>query len=431
MQHSSTASLWAGVSLPDPTQKKPVQPARNPASSVLRSDVPLDFVVAKQKQTTLEFGAFRSPELALWSDQSRTKIMSQAADLGTLPIPRAFESWLEFKSERNRASTINCYRDYILRLNTFFAKINEGRKEPLTLADVHIGHIEQYQRVNRQGYHAASINHDINALSQVMRRAGLWTPIHEHYRPLPLPETDPPKVMSEAEEDRFFEFAARKDNEESWLAYWVASLTNNSTASGKELRMLQLGSIDLEGDPFPYFQVPKNMKNPNRPRRIPLNERGVEIMGRILKRADKMGSSRPEHYLFPLRIKRNLFDPTKPASESWIRYRWKLLVDNARNTCAECDQEKSGCGCLKFKPILTFQLKPHNLRHQSITKMLDSGAPIEVVRQIAGHGVDSIVTRQYHHGRMEVMARALGAIDPDRKKPQPDFPQKRGKGVTA
>jgi len=211
----------------------------------------------------------------------------------------------------------------------------------------------------------------------------------------------------------------------------VASLTNNSTASGKELRMLQIGYIDLEGDPYPYFQVPKNMKNQNRPRRIPLNERGVEIMSRILKRAKKLGSHNPEHYVFPLRIKRNLFDPTKPASESWIRYRWSLLVSAARNTCTDCDREKALCVCPRFKPILTFKLKPHNMRHQSITKLLDSGAPIEVVRQIAGHGVDSVVTRQYHHGRMEVMNRALSGIDPDRKKPQPDFPQKKKNGASA
>lgn len=329
--------------------------------------------------------------------------MGHAADLSDMQFSEASKLWLEQKRIYNRESTILCYEDYLVRINKFFG--------PLVLQEIHIGHLQEYQRIYRKSYHPASVNHDINTVSQVLRKAGLWAAMAEHYRPLPLPEVDPPKVMSETEEDRFFEFASK--NPEWWLAYWVASLTNNSTASGKELRMLQLQSIDMEANP-PYFKVPKNMKNPNRPRNIPLNERGATIMGRLLDRARSLGSTRPEHHLFPLRIKRNLFDPTRPASESWIRFRWKLLVDAAMEA-----------------KIISFRITPHNLRHQAITKLLDNGVPIETVRQIAGHGVDSIVTRHYHHGRMEVMARALNTIDPGSKRPVPAFPQKKGKGVTA
>ena len=334
--------------------------------------------------------------------------MGNAADLSGMQFSEASKSWLEQKRIYNRESTILCYEDYLARLDRFFSSDEMKDKK---LKDIHIGHIQEYQRIYRKHYHPASVNHDINTLSQILRKAGLWAVIAEHYRPLPLPEVDPPKVMSETEEDRFFEFASK--NPEWWLAYWVASLTNNSTASGKELRMLQLSAIDMEADP-PFFKVPKNMKNPNRPRNIPLNERGATIMGRLIDRANKLGSTRPEHYLFPLRIKRNFFDPNRPASESWIRFRWKLLVDAAMEA-----------------RIISFRVTPHNLRHQAITKLLDYGVPIETVRQIAGHGVDSIVTRHYHHGRMEVMARALSVIDPDRKKPQPVFPHKKGRTVIA
>jgi len=346
--------------------------------------------------------------------------MLEGARLSDMSFAEASKIWLEHKRIYNRESTILCYSDYIARLEKSFG--------PIPLKDIHIGHIQEYQRVYRKHYHPASVNHDINTLSQILRKAGLWAAIAEHYRPLPLPEVDPPKVMSETEEDRFFEFAAK--NPEWWLAYWVASLTNNSTASGKELRMLQLGSIDMDSEP-PSFRVPKNMKNPNRPRDIPLNERGAAIMEQLINRAKSLGSTRQDHYLFPLRIKRNLFDPTRPASESWIKYRWKLLVDAARRTCMHCAKGRQECQCQTFSPILTFKLKPHNLRHQIITKLLEGGTPIETVRHIAGHGVDSVATRIYSHGRMAVMARALETININRKKPQPDFPQKKGKGVSA
>lgn len=372
------------------------------------------------EQKEIEFGAFRSfPDSA---EDARNRTMSLADDLSNSPFSEAADRWIEIKLLHNRESTVDCYRDYLVPLRKFFDPLG------LTLRQIHIGHIEEYQRVHRKKYHPASVNHHINTLSQIMRKAGLWGAIEEHYHALPLPEQDPPKVLSEYEETRFFEFAA--SNKDWQLAYNVASLTNNSTASGKELRMLKLEAIHLDTDP-PYFHVPKNMKTAHRQRNIPLNERGAEMMRRCMTEAAKRGSTRPEHYLFPFRVKRNLFDPTRPASESWLRYRWKLLVDAAMRTCIHCFDKQNACQCDKFRPVLPFRLKPHNMRHQCITRMIDSGTPIELVRMIAGHGVDSIATRGYIHGRMEVMARAMDAIDPGNKKPASISTSRNGKGQSA
>jgi integrase len=331
----------------------------------------------------------------------------QSQRLQHLPFSEAADLWLEQRKMYIRESTADCYRDYLSRLKGFFA---------CPLSEIHVGHLMQYQGQMRKLYHPSSVNHDLNILSQMLHQAGLWMPIREYYRPLPLPEADPPRVMSELEESRFFEFASK--NPKWQLAYYVASLTNNSTASGKELRMLQLSAIHLDNDP-PYFHVPKNMKTPQRQRNIPLNERGVTMVQRLLELAKKRGSTRPEHYLFPFREKRNFFNPNRPASESWLKYRWKLLVDAAMHTCINCSVDQAECQCPKFRPILSFALKPHNMRHQVITNMIDSGVPIETVRMIAGHGVDSLVTRHYHHARMETMARAMDMIDPDKKRLAP------------
>lgn len=336
-----------------------------------------------------------------FADKARIVIMDRASSLQVLSFADAADRWLEERQSFGRIireSTAACYRDYITRLKAFGLP---------PLAEIHIGHFQSYQSQKRQLYHAGSINHDLNILAQMLGACGLWQAIREHYRPLPLPETDPPKVMSEAEEERFFEFASSSPK---WrLAYCVASLTNNTTASGKELRMLQLQSIHLDVDP-PYFHVPKNMKRPERQRMIPLNERGLTMMERLLEIAKSRGSTRPEHFLFPWRKRRNFWEPTKPATESWLKAQWKLLVDAAMAA-----------------GVVSFRLRPHNLRHQAITKLLDSGVPIETVRQIAGHGVDSLVTRLYHHGRMEVMARALDTIDPDRKRTSQSAPASNGR----
>lgn len=210
-------------------------------------------------------------------------------------------------------------------------------------------------------------------------------------------EQQTPKVLSENEEDAFFQIACT--NPDWALAYYVASLTNNTSASGKELRLLQLKDIDLEGD-LPSFTVPRDMKNPHRQRRIPLNDRGRIQMERLLDRAHSLGSTRPDHYLFPFRDKRSkLYDPTRPASESWLRYQWKKMVSAAVEQKA-----------------ISFRIKPHNLRHQIITKLLENGQPEEVVRAIAGH-VSRKMMEHYSHARIQRKLEALDAINPDRKRP--------------
>lgn len=413
---SSTASLWALPNQPDTSQKKPCA-----SSSGLRSPntLPLDFVASVQEAKTLRFGAFRT-DFEDTAERARGRTMLTATDLSNKPFNEALNSWLETKQLHIRESTVDCYKDYLVPVRKFFGPLVK------TLKDIHIGLIEEYQKIHKKAYHPASVNHHVNTLSQIMCKASLWAPIAEHYQPLPLPEEDPPKVLNEEEEDAFFKFASL--NEEWKLAYHVASLTNNSTASGKELRMLQLQAIYLENDP-PYFHVPKNMKTKHRQRNIPLNERGAEMIRRCMKMAEPQGSTQPHHYLFPFREKRNFFNPNKPASPSWLRYRWKLLVDAAMNACLHCLERKDKCQCDRFKPILPFRLKPHNMRHQCMTRMIESGTPIETVREIAGHGVDSLVTRGYIHGRMKVMARAMDAINP--KEPQSVFAQKKRKEVTA
>lgn len=309
-------------------------------------------------------------------------------DFKDLTFEEAAEFWREERTLSNKPGTIRCYQDYIARLRTSFA----GAK----LKEIQPWHLLRYQKENKSKYHPASINHDCNTLLQILGRAGLRKEIEEHYRPLPVPEWQPPKVLSEAEEDAFFKIAGR--NPDWALAYCVASLTNNTSASGKELRLLQLKDIDLEGDP-PILSVPRDMKNPHRQRRIPLNERGRIQMERLIERAHSLGSTAPEHYLFPFRDKRSkLHDPTQPASESWLKYLWKRMVSAAI--------EEGAIG---------FPIKPHNLRHQIITKLLEDGQPEEVMRAIAGH-VSRKMMEHYSHSRIQRKFQALDAINPDRKR---------------
>lgn len=305
-----------------------------------------------------------------------------------LTFEEAANLWLDERRLTNKPGTIQCYLDYIARLKPSFSVMK--------LAEIQPWHLLHYQKQNKAKYHPASINHDCNTLLQILGRAGLRQEVEEHYRPLRVPEWQPPKILSEAEEEAFFKVAGT--NPDWALAYYVASLTNNTSASGKELRMLQLKDVDLESDP-PILSVPHDMKNPHRQRRIPLNQRGCIQVQRLLERAHALGSTATDHYLFPFRDKRSkLHDPTRPASESWLKYQWKKMVNAALEQGA-----------------IRFPIKPHNLRHQVITKLLEEGQPEEVVRAIAGH-VSRKMMEHYSHARIQRKFQALDSINPDRKR---------------
>ena len=94
---------------------------------------------------------------------------------------------------------------------------------------------------------------------------------------------------------------------EAELAYCVATITNNTTASGVELRGLRLENVYLRpaGEISEIYIPPEACKNTHRPRKIALNEVAKWAVSKVYQRAIKLGSTKPEHYLFPIRVKRN------------------------------------------------------------------------------------------------------------------------------
>ncbi len=63
------------------------------------------------------------------------------------------------------------------------------------------------------------------------------------------------------------------------------------------------------------------------------------------------------------------------------------------------------------------KLCPHDLRHLSITRLLEAGVEPEIVRSLAGH-VSRQMMEYYSHVRMEPKLKAVERIDlPPRKPP--------------
>ncbi len=340
-------------------------------------------------------------------------LQAEKINISGLPFSEARKFWalLRGQSTTLKVRTHERDQEYMDALEMFFGK--------LRLRDITPGHLRGYQiarmhnlvRAGGQEVHpwtkpAANsvINHELSVLQQILSHCRLWARIKPYYFPLDVPKWSPREILSEEDEEEFFKTAAA--NPECALAYWIAAITNNTTASGCELRGLRLSNIFLR-DPkeISEIYVPEDaVKNESRPRKLPLNPLARWAIEQCYKRALQLGACEPDHYLFPFRDRRkNKYDPERPPSRWVFRRSWDKL------------REVTG-----FK-----ELCPHDLRHHCITRLLENEVNENTVIALAGH-VNKKMLEYYAHQRKRVKYDAVMAIaDTNKGKKKTSVPKKK------
>jgi len=329
----------------------------------------------------------------------------------TMLYPAASKRWMKLRRQdtklkpRAHDATQGC----LDAMEKFFFNQTLDAITPGKIAGYQLARMHNIMRANGQELHPwrypagnSLINHELSALRQMMEHANLWHLIAPFYFPLHVVGWSPRKILTEKEEEELFAEAAK--HPEAGLAYWVALITNHTSASGIELRGLRLGNLFLPAKGFGEIWIPEDaVKNTSRPRKLPLNNTARWAIEQCFKRALQLGCCEPEHYLFPMRIQ-NKFDPTRQASRSWLRHSWENL------------REATGF----------HNLKPHDLRHHCITKLLENDVNPETVIAIAGH-VGRKMLEYYAHQRSGVKYEALLKLDP-KKKPAAKAPVRERQG---
>ncbi len=326
----------------------------------------------------------------------------------SLPFKLAAPEWLRLRVGI-KSSTRAIYTQYVAALDHFFGE--------LRLCDIHLGHVRAYQvqraekrtaivagSGRRLGASPKKINQECHLLQQVMKRAGVWAPLADGYEPLRVEPTETPHALTVQEEERLFYMAG---NHPEWqVAYWCALLAVNTSMSAYETRTHRLRDVDLGARTITVHH--ESAKRAARARVIPLTDAACWVAAQLVERAHRLGSSQPFDYLLPFRVARGRYDAARPASAWWISRAWRAMRNAA------------GLPGLRF----------HDLRHTTITKLLEAGTPDAVVMSVAGH-----VTRamMLHYGRIhqDPMRQALEAVALKRRSgPQPvESVQKRIRGA--
>ena len=313
--------------------------------------------------------------------------MLQPQVLASLPFREAAEVWFNSHTLHVAGGTVRHYRNCIRALNVFFGR--------LRLDQIHIGHFEQYQRMRSSGEGlpqagASCVNHELNTLSQILRRAGLWANLAQVYKPLPLPAPKVGQAIDPEDGERLLRIAASNPR---WLvAYCCSLISHNTSADASAIRMLRLKNIHLEEE---CFDIEEGDKNKYRLRRLPLNKDALWAMKQLLKRAKEKGAVRPDHFLLPHRARNGEegFDPERPM------YGWRTAWDKLR--------EAAGLPTFRFK----------DWRHSVITDLLEDETISErTVMDLAGH-VSAAMLKRYSHIRMRTKREAVDALAKKRSSP--------------
>ena len=129
-----------------------------------------------------------------------------------------------------------------------------------------------------------------------------------------MSELKKPSVFTPRQQELIFSNA--KDDPELEVAEIAFTIMRNAGVRHGELRRARLRDVALDSKPPSYYVANHENDSHVVPRLIPLNAEAQAAFRRLIERANNLGSRYREQFVFPFRVNRALYDPTRPASKS-------------------------------------------------------------------------------------------------------------------
>ena len=168
---------------------------------------------------------------------------------------------------------------------------------------------------------------DIGALRQVMKRFKQWRRLEDDVKMLTESGGEPVgRVLTNEEQERLFKTA--EANPEWEHVYCAAILAANTSMRGVEVKHVRRKDFDADK----RIVHIRTSKNETSKRVIPLNDSAFEAVQRMVKRADLLGHTDANHYVWCANQHHKL-DPTQPASKwdtAWRALRYAASLPGLR-----------------------------------------------------------------------------------------------------
>jgi integrase len=304
-------------------------------------------------------------------------------DLAGMPLDTATEKWLTIRKTEVAPSTYSIDKERVKAL-----KKRLGGRILSTLAPQDI---RNYQLARRQDVAPVTVNCEIKVLRLLLKEAHLWQRFEPHFKPLRERTSPVGKALTPAEHEKLFKVVM--NNPQSASSYFAAVIAAETTMRGGEIKQLRRGDVDLIEGVVRVHRI--TTKTDAGERIIPLTASAKWCFSQLLKRAELLGATEPEHFLFPAFLFRNKrrenaagagYDPTRHQVS--FRSGWNGLL------------KRAGLPRLRF----------HDLRHHGITRLAESGVADSTLLSISGH-VSRRMLDHYSHIRLEAKRAAIAKID--------------------
>jgi integrase len=238
-----------------------------------------------------------------------------------------------------------------------------------------------------------TINNEMIVLTAILKSARLWVPLRDAYEPLAIPKNGPGQALTPELTAKLIETA--KTNDRWFVALCATVLAYATGCRSGEIKKIRLGDLVLDSN-RPYVRLRAENTKGRRSRKPALNDLGLWAVNHLLKRAELLGATHPDHFLLPADLSKHTkksdplrgktgFDPTRHQA-SW-------------NSAWEKLKEAAGLKGFRF----------HDLRHTHITHAIEEGVPIEVVMAQVGH-LSAEMTRYYTHLGSNAKHSAVAAV---------------------
>jgi integrase len=319
------------------------------------------------------------------------------------PFGEAVTAYLEDRKPHVSERTMQFERERLVQLSRHF-----GEKPLLRFR---AEDVSGYQTARLSaGISGRTVNMETGVLRRMLKRAKVWNALSEDVKALPERQGDVGRVLPSDLKRMLFETAASRPD---WMvAHCAAALAVSTTCRGVEIRNLRWQDVDL----FSRVATIRRSKTAAGRRSIPLNGDAMAALARLLERARAHQCSEPEHYVFPTCENLNL-DPSRPQ-KSW-RTAWRNLVaeavrrvgrEAARDALAERRGIRAAIAAWRRAEAPLRGLRFHDLRHQAITEMAETGASDATLMAVAGH-MSRRMLEHYSHVRMAAKRTALDKLE--------------------
>ena len=353
----------------------------------------------RESLDTSDWRAAQSREKELIAQASAGKLAPSGQQFARLAFSEAADRYLETRKLELSTRSLKKERQLLVYPRQFFAATSLNRIDSEGL-------LAYRESRAKNGLKPSYLNMEMGVIRRILKRGKRWHVVSDDNRPL-KERHDFGSALAPAEKFRLLAIA--RSRPEWQPALYAAILALNTTMRGCEIKGLRWRDINMLDSSLTV----RRSKTEAGIRVIPLNAEAMGVILQLYKRAQILGATDLDHFVFPA-CENGKIDPTR-SQQSW-RTAWRNLtqviecpacgrLQSPANTCCndECNVDihevKSSLAGLRF----------HDLRHHAITELAESQTSDQTIMAIAGH-VSPKMVAHYSHVRLAAKRAALDIL---------------------